>query len=268
MAADGPVERLRRLAAVLEPTERDTTEVNFSSSGGDGALILTDAPRPDEVIARALRCSDLSESQLALFRELMAELPSGCRRGVRLTSGGGVSLYWETRLTPEQQVRAALQAGETELAASAGALGARLNGVACQRSPTGATRMRLYMVLTTREYLEKLFEVAPANMGLPGEEQDGLLRLWESFTPQYPVIANFSRGDVAGTTALKLEYPGVKLRALDALAPLSPPEQAALRRAGERLAGGSEQLNFLGVRVSRQRARELTFYVDARHLLP
>ena len=55
-AASGLVERLRCLVAVMEPTARDTVEFNFNSSGGDGALILTDAPRPDEVIAAALRC--------------------------------------------------------------------------------------------------------------------------------------------------------------------------------------------------------------------
>jgi hypothetical protein len=265
-AAGGPVERLRRLAGVMAPTARDTVELNFNSSGSDGALILPDAPRPDEVIAGALRCSALSEPQLALFSELMAELPGDCRRGIRLPSDGGVSLYWQTRITPEQQVRVALKAGETELATSVAALGARLNGVACQRSPAGTTRMRFYMVLATCEYLVSLFEVAPAGMGLPEEAQAGLMHLWESFAPQFPVIANFSRGEVAGTTALKLEFPGVELRALGALGPLSPPEQAAFRRAGEWLDGRSEPLNFLGVRVSRQRGRELTFYVDAVHL--
>jgi hypothetical protein len=265
-AASGLVERLRRLAEVMEPTARDTVEFNFSSSGSDGALILPDALRPDEVIAAALRCSALDDRQLALFAELMADLPGDCRRGVRLPSDGGVSLYWQTRITPEQQVRVALKAGEQALAASVKALGARLNGVAYQKSPSGASRMRFYMVLSTLDYLVKLFAVAPAKMGLSGEAKTELVRLWESFAPQYPVIANFSRGEVAGTTALKLELPGVKLRALDALGPLSAAEQAAFGKAGEWLDQRSDRLNFLGVRVAPQRGRELTFYVDARHL--
>lgn len=264
----GPVDRLRRLAMVMRPTERDTVELSFSSSGSDGALILPDAPRSDDTVLEALRCSAIDQEGLAVLLELVRDLPGGHRRGIRLVSDGGVSLYWEGRMATEEQVRVARLAGQYELAAMAEKLSIRGNGVAYQQSPSGAARMRLYAVFASKEILGKLFDQVADEVGLPRETEPGLVRLWQDLEPRFPVIANFSCTGREGATALKLEFPCVELRRLRSLGRLSGPERSALQRASHWLEKGTEALNFLGVRVFGDGRRELTFYVEAAHLLP
>lgn len=266
-AADGVLlHRLSLLGHLFRPEAGDVVEVDFRTSGEEGALVYTRRRRPPSAFRNLLSALGTADRNTELIRSLLLGVPAQSH-AIRI-SPTGISLFFRIELPRVGMMPLAEALGVPEAASFAHEFfdqrGTQPCGFAVEVSPGGKAtrpRLRFYDVALGSE-LRAVGRTAAA-CGL--EDLPAMLETLPILEGLGQAVLNVG-GNPTGPT-LKIELPSVHRSAL-ADAHLDKPERATWKRATLYLRRAeTEAFSYVGWRWQPGRRRELTFYVDGWNLL-
>lgn len=263
---------LQILIESLEPNLHDVVEFNLYSSGKTGVLVYSRKRRNLDHFQKLFSALELSTQASLILRILLSRIPAE-KHAVRLLSKSSLSIFFKIDIPTNALIPLLQAVGLEKYSNSILTFFEKINrpacGVALELSSQGLARLRFYHMACGFDEVQQIVVSGYSIFGFKyflDEKSISALAVLASSNRE--IVVNVGVSSKSGCS-IKFEFPQINSTILPSLFHLTKSEYNTWRSACQ-IAQYLERetFSYLGVRFSSTAQRELTFYIDARSLLP